>query len=156
MEDWKKELEDLFKTKQQQKEEQKEKRKEDDAASKAQEEEAISFITHTVIAAFTELKAEFEKHEMTVSVEQGDVSALLTLRSGQVRQMLTGELKEFQYSIYVSFGPASATPIVACSSMNRHNITRNNKPLEITNIDKEDIIKDFMKAYRKQEGKLGT
>lgn len=156
MEDWKKQLEDLFKTKQQQEEEQKQKRKEGDAATKARKEEAISFITQTVIAAFTELKAEFEKHEMTVSVEQGDVSALMTIRSGQVRQMLTGERKEFQYSIYISFGPTSATPIVACSSMDRHNITRNNQPLEITNIDKEDIIKDFMKAYKKQEGKLGT
>lgn len=150
MEDWKKELEDLLKTKQKQEEEKKKKRKEDDAETKARKEEAVSFITQKVIAAFTELKEEFKKHEMNVSIEQGEVLAIMTIRQSQVRQMLTGERKEFQYSISVSYGPTSATPIVACSSMDRHEITRNNQQLEITNIDKEDIIKDFMKAYKKQ------
>lgn len=150
MEDWKKELEDLLKNRQQEKQEQKKKSKVDDAAIEARKEESLSFITDTVIAAFTDLKTVFEKHEMNVSVEQGDFSAVITIRPGQARQMLTGERKEFLYSIWISFGPTSATPIVACSSMDRHNITRNNQPLEINNIDKEDIVKDFMKAYKKQ------
>ena len=151
MENWKKELEDLFKTRQQREKEQKQKRKEQDAATEARKKESISFITNTVIAAFTELKAELEKHDMTVSIEQGDVSALMAVRSGQLRQILSGERQEFQYSVYVSYGPTSATPIVACSSMDRHNITRNKQPLDIANINKEDIIKDFMKAYKKQK-----
>ena len=148
MEDWKKELEDLLKIKHQQKEEQK-KSNVDDTAIEARKEESLSFISDTVIAAFKDLKTEFEKHEMNVSVEQGDFSAVMTIRPGQARQMLTGERKEFLYSIWINFGPTSATPIVACSSIDEHNITRNNQPLEINNIDKEDIVKDFMKAYKK-------
>lgn len=151
MEDWKRELEDLFKTRHQREEDQKQKRKEDDVATETRKKESTSFIANIVIAAFTELKEEFEKQDMNVSIEQGDVSALMTIRSGQLRQMLSGERKEFQYSVYVNYGPTSATPIVACSSMDRHNITRNNRPLDIANINKEDILKDFMKAYKKQE-----
>ncbi len=150
MEDWKQELEDLLKIRQQEKEDQKKNSNVDDAAIEAQKEESLSFIADTVIAAFTDLKTVFEKHDMNVSVDQGDVSALMTIRPGQARQMLTGERKEFLYSIWVSFGPTSATPIVACSSKDEHNITRNNQPLEINNIDKEDIVKDFMKTYKKQ------
>ena len=149
MEDWKKELEDLLKNRQQEKQEQKKKSNVDDAAIEARKEESLSFITDTVIAAFTDLKTVFEKHEMIVSVDPGDFSALMTIRPGRARQMLTGERKEFLYSIWISFGPTSATPIVACSSIDEHNITRNNQPLEINNIDKEDIVKDFMKAYKK-------
>ena len=148
MEDWKIELEDLLEIRQQEKQEQK-KSNVDDAAIEARKEESLSFITDTVIAAFTDLKTVFEKHEMIVSVDPGDFSALMTVRPGRARQMLTGEGKEFLYSIWVSFGPTSATPIVACSSIDEHNITRNNQPLEINNIDKEDIVKDFMKAYKK-------
>ncbi len=149
MEDWKKELEDLLKTRHQDKEDQQEKILVEDAATEALKEESLSFITDTVIAAFTDLKTVFEKHEMNVSVDPGDFSALMTVRPGRARQMLTGERKEFLYSIWISFGPTSATPIVACSSIDEHNITRNNQPLEINNIDKEDIVKDFMKAYKK-------
>ena len=150
MEDWKQELEDSLKIRHQQNQEQKKKSNVDDAAIEARKEESLSFISDTVIAAFTDLKTEFEKHEMNVTVEPGDFSAVITILPGQARQMLTVQRKEFLYSIWACFGPASATPIVACSSMDRHNITRNNQPLEINNIDKEDIVKDFMKTYKKQ------
>jgi len=150
MENWKKKLENLFKTRQQQEEDQKQKRKEDDTRIKAKKDESISFIFNTVIVAFNELKAELEKYNMTVSIEQGDVSAGMTIRPGQVRQMVSAEKQEFQYGICVSYGPTSATPVVTCSSVDRHNIKQNGQVLNIADISKEDIIQDFIEAYKKQ------
>ena len=139
MEDWKKDLDDLFRTTQE--EAQKKKRgKEEDKS------EAIKFYESIVIPAFTELKSELERHGRKVKIykESGEYASISIIHEGN---------EEYNYALKVrNLRPIPETEFTDIRIGKRFksegSMRSGSQDYIITDISKDEIIRHFLCGYK--------
>ena len=142
MEDWKKDLNELF-NKKEIKEQQNEEK------MRKVELEVKRFYSSIVNSAFQEIKSELEKHDRKVEVYIGKKYASITVKFQRIEELI--------YSVKVYMSPRGASPYPEIkfidakdkkrsSAIGQYGISSND--YDITNITKEIIIKDFLRQYK--------
>ena len=142
MVDWKDELETYLHEQKKTKRELKEKKEEMQQAVKL-------FIQGEVLAAFSDLKKEFKKHKRDVDIDsKKDWAAILIKKNKH---------KEFVYEVNIAMDDGN---LLASKSVYIPNekgklklgvegkIKNSSSSMKINKIDKDDIISDFLEAYK--------
>ena len=151
MKDWEKELDELLQQDQQQQEKQGKAVQQQRNAAEQSRKKAIEFVSIVVLPAFAELEKGLQDRNMLAQIERGQEGTSILITVQRQGEGATG-LKSFQYAIDVSYNAAGIMPEVV-SSVGRWPIEKVDRTLTASEIgipiEKEDIIKDFMRAYRK-------
>jgi len=147
MEDWKRELDELLKRERQQREERERGLQQRKNATEQNRKKAIEFIKATVLPAFKELEKGFQERDMYVHSQIDDKTG--TSMSIEVRRQGEGvtEPMQFQYEIDVVHDASRIVPEGVIAGV-RHRIKTADHELSIDEITKEDVIRDFMEAYK--------
>lgn len=144
MEDWKKDLKDLF----EENEIEKQLEDEEEALKKKQETRAKEFYSSVVIPAFKELEVEFKKYRNSVYISEGSNFASIHVSSFDTGVNLTLKLqasiptdRAYLISAYEYYN--SRTKEVASNPA-----MLKNADCDISEISKEDIINKFVEIYK--------
>lgn len=152
MEDWKNDLGDMFKNIE-------EKGRKDEENVKKREAEAEKFFTSIVIPAFEELKNELEKHGREVSTPTGYKSVYSQV--GAIMSVKFEGVEEYVYGIGVKISPRCAFPYSERWFTSKEDgkkykgegvIRSGVQDYDVSDISKEDIIRDFLSGYKLHVG----
>jgi hypothetical protein len=151
MKDWKEDLGEWLRQDQQQREEQARAAEQERDAVEQNRLKAIKFVDDVVVPAFAELEKGLPDLGMIAHDEKREKGTSILITVQRQGEGVT-ELKSFQYAINVSYDANGITPEVVTPGPKRP-LQKVDQTLTASDIvipiEKEDIIKDFMRAYRK-------
>jgi hypothetical protein len=146
MKDWKEELDELLQQDRQQREDREEGVRQRRNATEQNRKKAIDFVNDVCLRGFRELEKEFQERDMPVELHTEPPGSSISIQVGRQGQE-AAEIKQFQYAMNVSSNASGIEPEVVTSAGKRR-IQKGDRPLSVGEITKEDVIRDFMQAYR--------
>ncbi len=84
---------------------------------------------------------------MPVELHTEPTGSSISIQVGRQGQE-AAEIKQFQYVINVSSN-ASGIESEVVTSVGKHRIQKSDRPLSVGQITQDDVIRDFVQAYRK-------
>jgi len=146
MKDWKEELDELLQQERQQREDREEGVQQRRNATEQNRKKAIDFVNDVCLRAFRELEKEFQERTMPVELHTEPTGSSISIQVGRQGQE-AAEIKQFQYVMNVGSNASGIEPEVV-TSVGKRRIQKGTRPLGVGEITKDDVIRDFMQAYR--------
>jgi hypothetical protein len=151
MEDWEKEVAAFVQGDRQKQEERAKKAERELEATEQNRMKAIAFIGGAPLQALTELEGGLQRQGLRASAERAASGTSISIEVAGEGDA-TGGPRHLRYIIDVIYTASEVIPEVAWMSQGKsissHRIQRAGSILSIHEINKEDIIRDFMEAFR--------
>jgi hypothetical protein len=146
MKGWKEELDELLQQERQQREDREERAQQRRNVTEQNRKKGIEFVNDVCLRAFRELEKEFQERTMPVELHTEPTASSISIQVGR-QGPEAAEIKQFQYAVNVSSNAYGIEPEVVTSAGKRR-IQKGDRPLGVGEITKDDVIRDFMQAYR--------
>ena len=147
MEDWKEELDELLQQEQQQRESRERGVQQRKNATEQNRKKAIDFVNDVCLRAFRELEKGFQERTIPVELHVEPTGSSISIQVGRQGEEGT-EIRQFQYVVNVS-SSASGIEQEVVTSGGKHRIQKAARTLSVDEITKDDVIRDFMQAYKR-------
>jgi hypothetical protein len=146
MKDWKEELNELLQQERQEREDREKGVQQRRSATEQNRKKAIDFVGDVCLRAFRELEQEFQARTMPVELHTEPMASSISIQVGRQGRE-AAEIKQFRYGMNISSNASGIEPEVVTSAGKRR-IQKGDRPLGVGEITKDDVIRDFMQAYR--------